>query len=253
MTTAAGGPAPSRAEGITVKLKLKDDDQLALLALAAVIALGAAGVVVDKVHDAQANNVQQVQAPTATDAAKASVALTKLTVAPKATLTGYSRVKFGPAWADTAVPGVVARNQCDTRSDILRRDLTTVTPATGCKVATGKLTDPYTGKPIDYRAGKTATAVQIDHLVPLAAAWVQGASWWTPELRQQFANDPRNLLAVDGPTNESKGDDTAEDFQPRPEFWCAYGVRTVVVKTAYKLTVDPDEKTELNRMLGTCK
>lgn len=236
---------------------MRDRDRVALLVVGTII--GAAvfhGPIMDAWHNAQGRHAKQVQAPAQPDAVKAQAALTRLTVAPKGRLTGYSRAKFGPAWVDTAIPGVAGLNRCDTRSDVLRRDLTAVIPARGCKVASGTLLDPYTGDTIDYRAGPTAARVQIDHLVPLAAAWVQGASddkKWTAERRRQFANDPRNLLAVDGPTNEAKGDDTADEWQPRPEFWCAYGYRTVAVKTAYKLTVDPDEKAELNRMLSTCK
>ena len=36
----------------------------------------------------------------------------------RAPKTGYTRAQFGPAWAD------VDRNGCDTRNDILKRDLT---------------------------------------------------------------------------------------------------------------------------------
>jgi hypothetical protein len=44
------------------------------------------------------------------------------------------------------------------------------------------------------------------HLVPLALAWDLGARFWTDELRTRFANDPANLLAVEGKANRHKGD-----------------------------------------------
>lgn len=44
--------------------------------------------------------------------------LGSLPVKGRAPMTGYAREEFGPAWKD------VDRNGCDTRNDILRRDLT---------------------------------------------------------------------------------------------------------------------------------
>ena len=74
-------------------------------------------------------------------------------------MTGYSRAKFGPAWED------VDLNRCDTRNDILARDLRQVVYKTGssCIVAKGELRDPYTATMINFVRGlSTSSKVQID-------------------------------------------------------------------------------------------
>ena len=71
------------------------------------------------------------------------------------------------------------RNGCDTRNDILARDLEgeTFKPGTrDCVVLTGTLDDPYTATTIAFERGNaTSSAVQIDHVVALSDAWQKGA------------------------------------------------------------------------------
>lgn len=147
----------------------------------------------------------------------------------RAPMTGYSRAAFGPAWFD------VDRNGCDTRNDILARDLTRVVKSGKCKVLSGTLADPYTGKTIAWRYGKTtSSAVQIDHVVALGDAWVTGAQYWTSAMRLQYANDPDVLRAVSGPPNEAKGDaDAASWLPPNRNDWCAYVSQQVQIKSKY--------------------
>ncbi len=145
----------------------------------------------------------------------AAAALLALPVKGRAAKTGYSRDAFGPAWAD------VDSNGCDTRDDVLRRDLTatTVTAGSGgCQVATGTLIDPYSGTTIAFtRGADTSGDVQIDHVVALSNAWQTGAFAWPGSEREQFANDPLNLLAVQGRLNSQKSDgDAATWLPPRP-------------------------------------
>ncbi len=149
------------------------------------------------------------------------------------------------------------RNGCDTRNDVLRRDLagTTLKPGThGCVVLTGTLVDPYTGGRIAFVRGQgTSQAVQVDHVVALADAWQKGAQTWDEETRERFANDPLNLLAVDGPTNASKGmGDTATWLPPARGFRCAYVARQVAVKRSYDLWVTRAERDAMRRVLATC-
>ena len=149
------------------------------------------------------------------------------------------------------------RNGCDTRSDILRRDTVDATfkPGTrGCVVLTGVLHDPYTGKTINFVRGQgTSELVQIDHVVPLAWAWRQGAAEWSAEKRQSFANDPTNLLAVDGPTNIAKGDQgPARWMPPNASYDCSYATRFVQVLGAYDLTVTAEDHTALQQELNSC-
>lgn len=188
-------------------------------------------------------------APAASGTALA--ALSGLPVKGRAPRTGYSRDQFGPAWAD------VDHNGCDTRNDVLARDLTrTVTdPGThDCIVLSGVLADPYTGTRIDFLRGQaTSTAVQIDHVVALSDAWQKGAQQLDGVARRQLANDPLNLLAVDGPTNSGKGDgDAATWLPPSKAFRCQYVARQVAVKQAYALWVTQAEHDAIAGILARC-
>jgi hypothetical protein len=131
----------------------------------------------------------------------------------------------------------------------------TVRPGTGgCVVVTGTLADPYTARAIRFRRGiTTSEAVQIDHVVALSDAWQTGAQYWPRELRVDFANDPLNLLAVDGATNEAKGDrDAASWLPPNKAYRCAYVARIVAVKARYRLWVTPAEHDAILRVLSSC-
>ena len=183
------------------------------------------------------------------DAPAARAALAALPVKGRAPATGYDRVaKFGEAWLD------VDRNGCDTRDDILTRDLSDVTLRSDCRVLSGTLADPYTGTTIAFARGQqTSAQVQIDHVVALLDAWETGAQALSQEARVQLANDPLELLAVDGPTNQAKGArDAATWLPPAVGFRCEYAARQVSVKAKYGLWVKPAEKSALERILAGC-
>lgn len=184
------------------------------------------------------------------DAPKGSAlaALADIDVKGRAARTGYDRDEFGPAWKD------VDRNGCDTRNDILDRDLTDVTyrPKTHrCVVLSGVLKDKYTGRTIQFRKAK-ASEVQIDHVVPLENAWVTGAFRWSETKRTQLANDPLNLLAVDGKTNSSKGSGDAATWLPRKAYRCAYVARQVAVKKKYDAWMTRAEHDAIRDILKGC-
>ena len=190
--------------------------------------------------------------PTSSPTAQLLAALDVKGRAPK---TDYDRAHFGPAWSDNvSVEG--GHNGCDTRNDILRRDLTDVEirPGThGCVVTRGTLTDPYSGQVLDFVRGPRSSEVQIDHVVPLADAWQKGAQGWDEETRRNFANDPLNLLAVDGPLNQQKGaGDAATWLPPDRSFRCDYATRMVEVKSKYGLWVTAAEQEALARELQRC-
>lgn len=176
--------------------------------------------------------------------------LEALSVKGKAPMTGYDRSQFGPAWKD------VDRNGCDTRNDILRRDLKGVSfkPGTrGCVVASGTLDDPYTGKQIAFVRGPQSSKVQIDHVVALGNVWVSGGQKLSPDQKAAIANDPLNLLAVDGPANMAKSDKDASGWLPKNKgFRCSYVARQIAVKGKYGLSVTPAEKQAMARVLGSC-
>jgi hypothetical protein len=182
--------------------------------------------------------------------------LATLPVKGRAPLTGYSRAQFGPAWTDN-VTVADGHNGCDTRNDILRRDLTNtvIKPGTqGCTVASGVLHDPYTNTVITFtRGATTSTAIQIDHVVALGDAWQTGAQQLSLAARTNFANDPLELLAVSGPANEQKGDaDAATWLPPNKSFRCSYVAIQVGVKMKYHLWVTLAEQQAIARVLSTC-
>lgn len=184
-------------------------------------------------------------------AVEALSALQTIPIKGRAPKTGYAREEFGPAWAD------VDRNGCDTRNDILARDLEAETFKPGtrdCVVSTGILADRYTGTTISFvRGDTTSAAVQIDHLVPLSDAWQKGARQLSAEQRKQFANDPLNLMAADGSTNSAKGDkDAATWLPPNKAFRCEYVARQTAVKAKYQLWVTPAEHDAIATVLAAC-
>jgi hypothetical protein len=98
-----------------------------------------------------------------------------------------------------------------------------------------------------------AGEVPIDHVVPLAAAWTQGAAAWTAQKREEFANDLDNLLATDREQNSAKGDSTAEEWvPPDPAYGCSYATVVVTVKQEYRLSVTAAESGALRSLLATC-
>jgi hypothetical protein len=194
--------------------------------------------------------------PAAVDAQAALDQLNTLAVKGRAPKTGYSRDQFGQAWSDD-VSVSLGRNGCDTRNDILARDLvdTTFKPGTrNCIVLTGTLHDVYTGKRISFTRGQdTSAAVQIDHVVALSNSWQTGAQQLDAKTRRDLANDPRNLLAVDGPANQQKSDGDAATWLPAAKSYrCTYVSKQIEVKAAYRLWVTQAEKDAITRILSAC-
>ena len=183
--------------------------------------------------------------PTAVDV------VVKLAVKGRAPKTGYARDQFGTAWKD------VDRNGCDTRNDILNRDLTSViykVSSQDCVVLSGVLLDPYSGESINFLRGPmTSSDVQIDHVVALSNAWQTGAFKLTIEKRTALANDPLNLLAVKGRLNSQKGDgDAATWLPPKKSYRCSYVARQVAVKYKYGLWLTAPEKAAILKLLLPC-
>jgi hypothetical protein len=169
----------------------------------------------------------------------------------------YRRAAFGDAWDDDSdAPG--GHNGCDTRDDILDRDLVdkTYVSIKRCPnaVATGTLHDPYTNATIAFQRGaKVGESVQIDHIVPLAYAWDMGGYAWPDPERLRFANDPANLLAVQGQANQDKGDlPPARWMPPNKSFACQYAMQFIAVLRGYSLPVDQASSDVLRQAAATC-
>jgi hypothetical protein len=194
-----------------------------------------------------------VQATTISKAAEvtASSVLSSLPVKGRAPKTGYTRAQFGQAWAD------VDRNGCDTRNDMLKRDLTNIAykvKTRDCVVLTGVLVDRYSGETINFvRGNVTSMEVQIDHVVALSNAWQTGAFKLNLIQRTALANDPMNLFAVRGRLNLQKSDgDAATWLPPLKSFRCAYVAQQIAVKAKYSLWVTAPEKEAMSRILAAC-
>lgn len=163
----------------------------------------------------------------------------------------YDRDAFGQAWYDAD------RNGCDTRNDILRRDLVDTTlksDTNGCKVLTGTLVDPYSGETVEFVSGtNTSALVQIDHIIPLSWAWHHGAEFWTLEERREFANSPDNLLATIGSINQSKSDSGPDRWMPPAEaVHCDYTSGYVELLAEWDLGVNAAERAFFESALARC-
>lgn len=176
----------------------------------------------------------------------ATEALQTLPVKGRSPKTGYSRDQFGSGWQASA--------GCDTRNLILNRDLSDVVTNDRCEVISGTLSDPYTGKTLQFNRGaSTSGEVQIDHVVALADAWQKGAQLLSKNERETFANDPLELLAVDGEANQQKsGSDAASWLPGNKGFRCEYVARQIAVKIKYQLWVTQAEHDAMSRVLSTC-
>lgn len=177
---------------------------------------------------------------------EALATLNGLVVKGRAPKTGYTRSQFGDGWQ--------AQDGCDTRNRILRRDLADTVINSQCQVVSGILHDPYTNKTIEFRRGEASSdEVQIDHVVALSDAWQKGAQQLSSSERITFANDPLELLAVDGDANQQKGDgDAATWLPPNKAFRCSYIARQIAVKAKYRLWVTQAEKTAMQHVLSSC-
>ncbi|MBC7869056.1 HNH endonuclease [Candidatus Saccharibacteria bacterium] len=158
----------------------------------------------------------------------------------------YSREQFGSGWGTL--------QGCDTRNIILNRDLVDVQIDENCNVTQGTLSDPYTGKTIAFvRGSETSDDVQIDHVVALSDAWQKGAQQLSMSTRILLANDPLELLAVDGPANQQKSDGDAATWLPlNKPFRCQYVARQIAVKQRYDLWVTQAEYDAMASVLQSC-
>ncbi|MGP5612378.1 GmrSD restriction endonuclease domain-containing protein [Brachybacterium alimentarium] len=165
----------------------------------------------------------------------------------RAPKTDYDRDSFG--WRND-----VDHNGCDTRNDILRRDLEDITlkgGTKGCVVQLGTLESPYSGDSVAF--DRDDNSIDIDHVVALSDAWQTGAFAWDETTRAAFANDPLNLLAVESSLNRQKSDsDAASWLPPKKDYRCEYVGRQIAVKDKYDLWVKPAEADAMEGVLADC-
>lgn len=177
------------------------------------------------------------------DPQQARTELDQLAVAPEGSMDGYDRNRF-PHW--DAGPG-----NCNTRESVLKRDGQDVRTGSDCYPTSGTWVSAYDGG-----RWTKASQLDIDHVVPLAAAWRSGAATWTQQQREAFANDLSSpqLLAVTDSVNQDKGDQTPDRWMPpKADFACTYASMWVASKHKWQLTVTGPEKEALATALGTCR
>lgn len=180
--------------------------------------------------------------PEPPDPATSAAHLQEITVADEGSMDGYDRDLF-PHW-------ITVEGSCDTRETVLQRDGTGVTTGSDCYPTSGEWYSVY-----DQVWLSEPSDVSIDHIVALAEAWRSGASGWTTDQRQVFANDLEHaqLIAVSISSNSSKGDsDPSVWTPPNTATHCIYAREWIDVKYVYGLTMDAAEKTALESLLGTC-
>ncbi|GAA2815395.1 HNH endonuclease family protein [Saccharopolyspora taberi] len=176
------------------------------------------------------------------DPATAQTWLGELKVGPEGSMDGYDREKF-PHWSEGA-------DGCNTREAVLKRDGENVEVGSDCYPTSGTWNSPYDGG-----SWTQPSDVDIDHVVPLAAAWRSGAAQWTQEQREQFANDLEapQLIAVTDNVNQEKGDQTPDQWMPSETgYHCTYASMWVASKHKYQLTITEAEKGALSTALGSC-
>lgn len=169
--------------------------------------------------------------------------LKDLRVAEAGSMHGYRPSKFPDDDSDA--------NGCDTRDDVLARDLGDVHRDGSCTVTSGTLRDPYTGRTVRYRRDHPGT-VRVEHVVPLPVAWRSGASDWDQAERTRFANDADTLVAVAARTARDRGERPPDRWRPARRYQCAFAQRYVTVAHDYDLTVTKAQHDALDTMLGGC-
>ncbi|MEG3615560.1 HNH endonuclease family protein [Isoptericola haloaureus] len=185
------------------------------------------------------------------DVDQVTAQLDGITVKGKAPQTGYDRDEFDH-WTDPD------GNGCDARNDMLARDLVEETvDDDGCTVLTGTMeTEPYTGetdRAFERGSDDLALSLDAEHLVALQNAWISGAHDWTEDRREEFANDPANLLMVDPSENRAKGAaNAAEWLPPNRAFRCQYIAGQIAIKAEYELAITQPEKEAMTRVLEQC-
>ncbi|MEV0378461.1 HNH endonuclease family protein [Nonomuraea sp. NPDC050643] len=194
------------------------------------------------IPSADATTATPAELPPAMSAPAAHAQLHQLVVADPRPMAGYSRARF-PHWSQRG-------NSCDTRELVLERDGTDVKMDAQCRALSGVWHSEYDGK--DFT---DPSALDIDHMVPLAQAWRSGASSWTDARRKEFANDLEGpqLIAVSAGSNRSKGDQSPDQWRPpRRAYWCTYSRAWIDIKSRYQLTITDAERDALEEMVGTC-
>ena len=139
----------------------------------------------------------------------------------------------------------------NTRHEILKSQAISAVKLSpnGCYVSMGVWVDPFSAKTFTRASG-----LDVDHIIPLKWAHDHGGNIWSAEKKEQFANDPENLIAVDDGLNQQKGaQGPTEWLPPNHNFRCEYLSFWVLLLNKYsELTLTSSEERIFNRQLKAC-
>ena len=162
---------------------------------------------------------------------------------PRRTVLGYERSFFGDGWG-------TQRSGCTTREAVMA----SAWEVESCVVpyrqwdmsSTEPFTDPYTDELLD------PADVEIDHIIPLRAAWDAGAHAWPEDKRLAFANDPLNLVVTSRTANQAKSDSLPSEWlPPDTKVRCSYSRRIAAIARSYDLALPkPDVRTMRRQCSG---
>jgi hypothetical protein len=141
---------------------------------------------------------------------------------------------------------------CTTRNEVLIAEAVEA-PTVGprCPLTGGSWWSYY-----DQTTVTSASGLDIDHMVPLAEAWDSGASAWSAQRREAYANDQgqqASVVAVTARSNRSKADqDPAQWMPPAANVHCRYAAEWTATKLRWSLTTDDTELAALNDLAAAC-
>ena len=109
--------------------------------------------------------------------------------------------------------------------------------------------------------------LDIDHMVPRAEAWQSGGWEWGKERQKAIKNDlgyGPSLIGVstseNGPSGKGEKEPglnskNSDDYYlpPREEYVCTYVAEWIAVKYRWSLSVDSEEKSNLQHLLFPCR
>jgi hypothetical protein len=152
--------------------------------------------------------------------------------------------KDWPHWSD------LNKNCLNTRGEILQeRSIVKIKfNKKGCKVVAGEWNDYYYPAKLNR-----VDLIDIDHLVPLKHAHEHGGLSWSKKMKEQFANDPENLVVTHRKFNRAKGPKGIDEWLPvKIEYACKYVQDWLKIKTKYNLNIGVRERSTISELKGKC-
>ncbi len=144
------------------------------------------------------------------------------------------------------------KDEWNARSEVLKAEaIVAPEQAARCKLSGDQWHSAYSDTYVN-----SASALGLDHLVPLAESWDSGASAWTVKEREAYANDlgdDRSLIAVPAAPNRSKADQDPAEWLPLYQpYHCQYLTDWIATKLRWQLTVDQAERDTLTHATTSC-